>query len=104
MSQLECGSARLRHRSAPALPSRDLDKQCLINKQYVTPLLVRGRRSYFFETIANAVKRLDHIEVNVARPELLAQSLDVAVDRPVVHIALFAIGYIHQGFCRINHF
>jgi two-component system cell cycle response regulator CtrA len=29
-----------------------------INKQYVMRLLVRGRRSYFFETIANAVKRL----------------------------------------------
>ena len=75
----------------------------LIDKQYVTPLLVRGRRSYFFETISNAVKRLDHVEVNVACPELLAQSLDVAVDRPVVHIALFAIGYIHQGVAAFYH-
>jgi hypothetical protein len=38
----------------------------LINKQYVMRLLVRGRRSYFFETIANAVKRLDHIELDGA--------------------------------------
>jgi hypothetical protein len=27
-----------------------------------------GRRSYFFETISNAVKRLDHVELNVACP------------------------------------
>ena len=64
----------------------------LINKQYVTPLLVRGRRSYFFETIANAVKRLDHIELDVVFPELYAQPLDVAVDGPVVHILLIVIG------------
>jgi hypothetical protein len=68
-----------------------------------------GRRSYFFEPISNAVKRLDHVELNVACPELLAQSLDVAVDSPVVHIALFAIGYgfkfqsAGESRCCANH-
>src|SRR5690348_8747345 len=54
-------------------------------------------RSYFLEAIADTIKRLDHIEPNVACLELLAQPLDVAIDGPVVHIHLFVIGSIHQG-------
>src|ERR1051325_724384 len=42
--------------------------------------------SGFLETIADAVKRLDHVEVVVRHLELLAQALDVAVDGAVIDI------------------
>jgi hypothetical protein len=52
----------------------------------------RAARSYFLEAIADTIERLDHIELDVACPELYAQPLDVAVDGPVVHILLIVIG------------
>src|SRR5687768_10005352 len=45
---------------------------------------VRGRAaSGLFETITDAVERLDHVKVVVDRFEFLTQPLDVAVDRAV---------------------
>src|SRR6266700_4955973 len=40
--------------------------------------------SHLLEAVADAVERLDHIEVVVGRLEFLAQPLDVAVDGAVV--------------------
>src|SRR5262249_20826389 len=45
-------------------------------------------KSCFLETVADAVERLDHVEVVIGRLELLAQPLDVAVDGAVVDVHL----------------
>src|SRR2546423_7641962 len=45
---------------------------------------IRPNVSAFLEAVADAIKRLDHVEVVVRRLELLAQPLDVAVDGAVV--------------------
>src|SRR5216684_2140456 len=46
--------------------------------------------------ISDAIERLDLGEFAVDDLELLAQPLDVAVDRPVVDIDVLAIGRVHQ--------
>ena len=53
------------------------------------------------EAVADAVERLDHLEIVVDGLELLAQPLDVAVDGPVVDIDLIVIGRIHQRVARL---
>jgi hypothetical protein len=63
----------------------------------------RAARSYFLEAIADTIERLDHIELDVACPELYAQPLDVAVDGPVVDIHLIVVGCIHQGVAAFHH-
>src|SRR3954465_5794141 len=45
------------------------------------------RRSGFLEAIADAVQGLDHLEIVVDHLELLAQSLDVALDAAVADLA-----------------
>src|SRR5271163_3360499 len=60
-------------------------------------------RASFLKTIADAVQRLDHIEVVVACLELLAQPLDVAVDGAVVDIDLIVISRVHQGVAALHH-
>src|SRR6266550_3285583 len=57
---------------------------------------IRATVSAFLETVADAVKRLDHVEIVIGSLELLAQPLDVAVDGAVVDIDLIVIGRIHQ--------
>src|SRR5690348_17199983 len=61
-----------------------------------------SRRSDLLETIADAVERLDHVELGVNRLELLAEPLDVAVDGPVVDIDLVVIGRIHQRIAALH--
>src|SRR4029077_17680534 len=63
----------------------------------------RAARSYFLEVIADTIERLDHIELDVACPELYAQPLDVAVDGPVVDIHLIVVSCIHQGVAAFHH-
>jgi len=46
----------------------------------------------FLETIADAIKGLDHLEIVVNHLEFLAQALDVAVDGAVIHVNLVVIG------------
>src|SRR5882757_6326244 len=46
--------------------------------------------------VSDAIQRLDLGELAVDHLELLAQPLDVAVDRPVVDIDVLAIGRVHQ--------
>src|SRR4051812_23923915 len=60
-------------------------------------------RSGFLEAVADAVEGLDHLEALVGHLELLAQALDVAVDRPVVHIDLVVIGRVHKGIAALHH-
>jgi hypothetical protein len=55
------------------------------------------------EAITDTIERLDHIELDIACHELLAQPLDVAVDGPVVHIHLIVVGCIHQGVAAFHH-
>src|SRR6185312_14223937 len=59
--------------------------------------------SSFLEAVADAVQRLDHLEVVVDRLELLAQPLDVAVDGAVVDIDLVVIGGVHQRVAALDH-
>src|SRR5215208_7782843 len=66
----------------------------------------RGRelqRSGFLEAITDAIQRLDHVEGVVHRLELLAQTLDVAVDRAVIHIDLVVVSGIHQRVAALDH-
>src|SRR5215472_2315955 len=58
---------------------------------------------HFLETVADAIERLDHIEIVVALLEFLAQSLDVAVDRAVVDIDLIVVGGVHQRVAALDH-
>src|SRR5476649_2687345 len=55
-----------------------------------------GKRPLFAITIADAIQRLDGVEIVGHRLELLAQPLDVAVDGAVVDIDLVVIGRVHQ--------
>ena len=63
------------------------------------PWLVRAAYSVisgFSEAVADTIERFDHLEVVVDRLELLAQPLDVAVDRAVVDVDVLAVGGVHQ--------
>src|SRR6266568_2164957 len=82
-------------RPHPGPAGADLRRSSLVAKPPLT--------SHFFEPIADAVERFDHIEIVVAPLELLAQSFDVAVDRAVVHIDLVVIGRIHQCIAALDH-
>jgi len=77
------------------------------DKRVIEPLLAAGKTPVipsmpgrknprlFLKAIADAVQRLDHVELLVARLELLAQPFDVAVDGAVVDIDLIVVGGIH---------
>src|SRR3546814_10462337 len=55
------------------------------------------RSSLFLrETVADAIEGFYRLETGVHHPKLLAQPLDVAVDRPIVNIHVILIGGIHQ--------
>src|SRR5712691_792663 len=60
-------------------------------------------RSGLLEPVADAVECLDHVERFVDRLELLAQPLDVAVDRAVVDIDLIVVGGVHQRVATLDH-
>ena len=55
------------------------------------------------EAVADAVERLDHVEVLVGLLELLAQPLDVAVDGAIVDVNLVVVGRIHQRIGGLHH-
>src|SRR5262245_32031321 len=56
----------------------------------------------FLEAVADAVKRLDHIERVIDLLEFLAQTLDVTVDRAVIDINLIVVGRIHQRIAGLD--
>src|SRR5688572_17134507 len=58
--------------------------------------------SSFLEAVADAVERLDHVEVVVDLLELLAQPLDVAVDGAVIDVHLVIIRGIHERVPRLD--
>jgi hypothetical protein len=64
---------------------------------------MESAHSFFLEKIADAVKRLDHIELDVARLELPPQPLDVRIDSSVIHVHLSVIGRIHQFVAALHH-
>src|SRR5690606_8313418 len=77
----------LAHHGTGAAPvAKSLSARAVISS---TPTV--RRRSDLLEPVADAVERLDHVEIIVDRFELLAQPLDMAVDRPVVYIDLIII-------------
>src|SRR5207237_10181706 len=47
-------------------------------------------------SITDAIKGFDLAEFGIDRLELLAQALDVAVDRAVIDVDMLAIGRVHQ--------
>src|SRR5215217_9043421 len=61
-----------------------------------------ARASGFLEAVADAVERLDHLELVVDDLELLAQPLDVAVDGAVVDIDLVVIGRLHERVAALD--
>src|SRR5208282_1650331 len=65
--------------------------------------VAHNQRLDFLEPIADAVKRLNHIEFYVACLELFAQPLDVTVDGSVVYIHLVVVGRIHQCVAAFHH-
>ena len=56
-----------------------------------------------FEAIPHTVEGFDHVEARIYGFELLAQALDVAVDRSIVDIDLVIIGGIHQRVAAFHH-
>src|SRR5207244_1039017 len=63
---------------------------------------ISAKVSAFLETVADAVQRLDHVEIVIGRLELLAQPLDVAVDGAVVDIDLIVVGRVHQRIAAFH--
>src|SRR3984893_13284428 len=55
-----------------------------------------GSRSAVAVSITDAIEGFDLAELGIDRLELLAQPLDVAVDRAVIDIDVLAIGRVHQ--------
>src|SRR6185369_2434605 len=53
-------------------------------------------RSGFAVTVSDAIEGFDRVEFRVHIAELLAHTLDVAVDRPIVDIDLIVVGGVHQ--------
>src|SRR6476659_9724024 len=62
----------------------------------------KRRRLAFLESVADAVKRLNGLEALVGQLELLAQTLDVAVDRAVIDVDLIVIGGIHERVAALD--
>src|SRR3546814_8915241 len=61
------------------------------------------RSSLFLrETVADAIEGFYRLETGVHHPKLLAQPLDVAVDRPIVNIHVILIGSIHQLVAELH--
>src|SRR6266851_9794862 len=52
--------------------------------------------SAFAVSVTDAIERFDLSEFRIDRLELLAEALDVAIDRSVIDIDVLAIGRIHQ--------
>src|ERR1700759_5604446 len=61
-----------------------------------------GTKDLFAIAIADAIQRLDRVEIVGHHLELLAQPLDVAVDRAVVDIDLVVIGRVHQAVAALH--
>src|SRR5262245_43331011 len=57
----------------------------------------------FLKTIADAIKRFDHLEIVVNDLEFLAQTLDVAVDGAIIDIDLIVVGGVHQRVAALDH-
>jgi hypothetical protein len=91
-------------------PLHDVAAVSHSNPQTVAGSVVAGRsrcREFgcfgeFLDTIAHTIQRLDHIEVDVASLEFLAQPLDVAIDGSVVDIHLVVVSSIHQGVAAFH--
>src|SRR5277367_2664637 len=62
----------------------------------------RLRRSGFPEAISDAIEGFDHFEFRLDDLELLAQPLDVAVDRAIIDIDLIVVGGIHQCVAALD--
>src|SRR5712671_3696762 len=62
----------------------------------------RSGELHFLEAIADAVERLNHIEVVVALLEFFAQALDVTVDRASVDINLVVVSGGHEGVAALD--
>src|SRR5579871_1810354 len=72
-----------------------------------TPSRRRGQAltalSDFLETVTDAIKRLNHLEIVIDDLEFLAQPLDVAVDGAVIDIDLIVIRGIHQRIAAFHN-
>jgi len=89
--------ALLRQACASLAPKRASLQEMLLRltQQPQANLLARKAHSEVFETIADAIKRLDHLELVVDRLEFFPQALDMAVDCAIIDIDLVIIGGIH---------
>src|SRR5436190_2418742 len=71
-------------------------------------LLVQPRKrptlgSFFGKAVADAIERLDRVELIVHGAELAAHPFDVAVDGAVVDIDVVLIGDVHQLVAGFHH-
>src|SRR6516164_8867247 len=103
LSSGHCGATSVLKLSGVRLSTVSLP----VARPHSGPAGVHPRRSslasHFFEPITDAIERFDHVEVVVGPLELLAQPLDVAVDRAIVHIDLVVVGGIHQRVAALDH-
>src|SRR4051812_14923235 len=73
------------------------------NAATVLPSGISGCRSVLLVAVADAVERLDIVEVVINRAELLADALDVAVDCPVVDVDVLAVCGVDQLVAALDH-
>ena len=57
----------------------------------------------FRKSVADAVKRVDLVEIIVNGFEFFAQAFDVTVDGSIIDIDLIVIGGVHEGVAALNH-
>ncbi len=63
--------------------------------RFTCPIKLLHLQSNFFEAVANAIQRFDHIEIIVGLLEFFAQAFDMAVDGAIVDIHLIIVSRIH---------
>src|SRR6185503_21309999 len=63
----------------------------------------RSGGSLFVESVTDAIKGLDCIELRIDATELAPDSLDVAVDGAVIDVDVVVIGDVEQLVSRLHH-
>src|SRR5689334_16888087 len=89
-------TARMRSVSGEKRRRRRAARGRAAGRSLLLPPASEPVRSPIAVAVSDTIKRLDLRELGVDDLELLAQSLDVTVDCPIVDIDVLAIGRVHQ--------
>jgi hypothetical protein len=61
------------------------------------------KKRLLFESVANPVQGVDHVEGVICLSEFLAQAFDVAINRSIIDKGLIVVSGIHQGVTALDH-